>query len=130
MSFTESNTPFEALGNEADVRALVDAFYDRMDSAPDYAGIRAMHAPNLTEARDKLYKFLVGWLGGPPLYTQEFGHPRLRMRHAPFSISESERDQWLGCMADAMNECNITGDLRTFLDQRFAHVANFMRNRS
>ena len=68
------------------------------------------------------------WLGGPDLYVQKHGHPRLRMRHAPFPIGEAERDQWLACMAAAMDHLGIEGDIRAFLDARFAHVADFLRN--
>lgn len=128
-TFGPGNPPFDALGGEPVVRRLVDAFYDHMDQQPEYAPIRAMHPDDLTESRDKLHDFLCGWLGGPQHYVQKHGHPRLRMRHAPFSIGEPERDQWLGCMARAMDDLAVEGELRAFLDARFAHVADFMRNR-
>ena len=128
-AFDASNTPFESIGGEPAVRTLVDAFYDRMDTAPEAADIRAMHPDDLTESRDKLFKFLCGWLGGPQYYIAQYGHPRLRMRHAPFAIDESARDAWLSCMTYAMDAQSIDGALRAFLDQRFTHVADFMRNR-
>ena len=87
-----------------------------------------MHPEDLTESRQKLFEFLCGWLGGPQLYVQKHGHPRLRMRHMAFAIGEPERDQWLGCMAFAMDELEVEGELRAFLDAPFAHVAAFMRN--
>ncbi|MFK7960752.1 MAG: group II truncated hemoglobin [Phycisphaerales bacterium] len=121
-------TPFSELGGEDRVRELTDRFYDRMDTDEAYRVIRALHPADLANARDRLFKFLCGWLGGPQLYMEEFGHPRLRMRHAPFPIGEQERDEWLGCMAVAMDEMEIDGVLRRFLDGRFAHVADFMRN--
>jgi len=126
--FDADNTPYDALGGDARVRALVDAFYDHMDADPDAAGIRALHQPDLANARTKLYEFLSGWLGGPPLYMQKYGHPRLRGRHMPFPIGEPERDQWLTCMGRALDDQGVDGALRRFLDERFAHVANFMRN--
>ncbi len=129
MTFGPDHTPFMAIGGEERVRALVDGFYDHMDVDAEYAIIRALHPADLTESREKLHDFLCGWLGGPPLYMQKHGHPRLRMRHAPFPIGELERDQWLGCMAKAMDDLAIDGELRQFLDGRFAHVADFMRNR-
>ena len=129
MTFDAENTPFMAIGGEAPVRALVDAFYDHMDRDEPYAVIRALHPDDLAESRDKLFEFLCGWLGGPQLYMEKRGHPRLRMRHAPFPIGEDERDQWLGCMAVAMDELELSGELRAFLDARFAHVADFLRNR-
>ncbi|NCF39539.1 MAG: hemoglobin-like protein [Planctomycetia bacterium] len=129
MSFGPDHTPFDAIGGEPRVRELVDRFYDHMDEDPACETIRKLHPAELGESRDKLSDFLCGWLGGPPLYMQKHGHPRLRMRHAPFSIGDAERDQWLACMAAAMNDLNVEGELRTFLDARFAHVADFMRNR-
>jgi hemoglobin len=127
-AFGPDNTPFDALGGEAPVRALVDAFYDHMEQDADFAQTRALYPHETTESREKLHEFLCGWLGGPPLYVQRHGHPRLRGRHLPFAIGAAERDQWLACMGRAMDDCRITGDVRRFLEQRFSHVADFMRN--
>lgn len=127
--FGPDNTPYDAIGGDAAVRALVDTFYDHMDNDPAFATIRGLHPGDLSESRNKLYEFLCGWLGGPQLYTEKHGHPRLRARHAPFAIGETERDQWLACMTRAMDDRGIDGDLRAFLDQRFRHVADFMRNK-
>ena len=129
MSFGPDHTPFDAIGGEPRIRELVDRFYDHMDEAPDCETIRKLHPEDLGESRDKLSDFLCGWMGGPPLYMQKHGHPKLRMRHAPFPIGNAERDQWLACMAAAMDDLNVEGELRNFLDGRFAHVADFMRNR-
>lgn len=126
--FGPSRTPFDAIGGDAAVRGLVDHFYDLMDRTPEFAQIRSLHKPDLSEARQKLYEFLSGWLGGPPLYEQKHGHPRLRGRHTPFVIGDPQRDQWIACMSRAMDDRRISGDLRTFLDARFRHVADFMRN--
>ena len=128
-SFGIEKTPYEAIGGDEQVRALVDVFYDHMDRDASFATIRALHPADLAESRLKLYEFLCGWLGGPELYVTKRGHPRLRARHMPFPIGEVERDQWLDCMQLAMDERGVDGDLRRFLDHRFAHVANFMRNR-
>jgi hemoglobin len=127
-AFNAQHTPYEALGGDAAVRGLVDAFYDAMHREPRFATIRKLHQADLTDARQKLYEFLSGWLGGPQLYIEKYGHPRLRARHLPFSISEAERDQWLACMTAAMNLRGISGEIRTFLDARFTHVADFLRN--
>ncbi len=129
VTFGPEHTPFVAIGGEDRVRELVDRFYDAMDDDPACAPIRALHPDDLTESREKLFLFLCGWLGGPQYYVQQRGHPRLRMRHAPFAIDGDARDQWLKCMTRALDEMHIDGDLRTFLDGRFAHVADFMRNR-
>src|SRR5687767_3067716 len=88
-------THYELLGGDAGVRRLVDRFYDLMDTAPEAATVRALHAASLKASREKLYMFLTGWTGGPQLYVERHGHPRLRMRHFPFSIGERERDEWL-----------------------------------
>ena len=95
---------FELIGGEPAVRGLVNCFYALMDLEPDYAALRAVHGSTLDSARDKLFWFLCGWLGGPQHYVERFGHPRLRARHLPFPIGIRERDQWLACMAQAMRE--------------------------
>lgn len=127
---SDTPTAFDALGGESAVRALVDRFYDLMDLEADYAGIRALHPPELDTSRDKLFWFLCGWLGGPSHYIERFGHPRLRARHLPFSIGISERDQWLACMAQAMRELDIDPALSDRLAEAFHGTADWMRNRS
>lgn len=126
-SFSPGHTPYAALGGEEAVRALVDSFYDIMDSDESFAVIRSMH-DDLTSSRDKLFWFLSGWLGGPPLYVERKGHPRLRQRHAPFKIDADAVTAWLTCMGRALDTRDITGDTRVFLDARFDHLANFMQN--
>ena len=123
------DTPYARLGGDAAVRALVDRFYDLMELEPGYAQLRAVHGSDLTSARDKLYWFLSGWLGGPSLYIERFGHPRLRARHLPFAIGTAERDQWLACMNQAMVEQGVDEDLRQRLVQAFFQTADWMRNR-
>ena len=123
-------TPFEWLGGEDRVRALVDRFYDLMDLEPGYAELRASHGSTLDDARQKLFWFLCGWLGGPDHYVQRFGHPRLRMRHMPFSIGITERDQWLACMDQAMGDTGVDAELRTRLNESFYKTADWMRNRN
>lgn len=122
-------TPYEWVGGDTRVRALVDRFYDLMDLEPGYRELRAAHGPTLDEARDKLYWFLSGWLGGPQHYTERFGHPRLRMRHMPFSIGVQERDQWVACMHQAMTEVQLDPVLITRLTESFFGTADWMRNR-
>jgi hemoglobin len=123
------STPFEVLGGEAAVRALVDRFYDLMDLEPAYAQLRALHPGSLDGSRDKLFWYLCGWLGGPQHFVQRFGHPRLRARHLPYSIGTTERDQWLACMRQALRECDVDGALAAQLGQAFDGVADWMRNR-
>lgn len=121
-------TPFEWIGGEPVVRQLVDRFYDLMDLEPAFAELRASHGTTLDEARDKLFWFLCGWLGGPQHYQERFGHPRLRMRHMPFRIGIVERDQWLACMSRAMQETGVPDDLRQRLEASFFQTADWMRN--
>lgn len=123
------NPHYDQLGGDAGIRELVDRFYDIMDSAPEAWEIRQIHAESLDGSRDKLYKFLSGWLGGPQLYVQEYGHPRLRARHLPFPIGKEEADQWIFCMEAAMDEMNIDGQLRQDLSNAFRKTADHMRNK-
>ncbi len=121
-------TPFDWIGGEAAVHALVDRFYDLMDLEPAYRELRASHGTTLDDARQKLFWFLCGWLGGPQHYQERFGHPRLRMRHMPFKIGIIERDQWLACMDHAMRDTAVPTDLRERLNQSFFQTADWMRN--
>lgn len=125
---TQPATPFEWIGGEARVRALVDRFYDLMDIEPAYRELRFSHGSTLDDARQKLFWFLCGWLGGPSYYEDRFGHPRLRMRHMPFKIGIVERDQWLACMDQAMGETGVPEDLRARLRESFFKTADWMRN--
>ena len=122
------STPFEWIGGEARIHALVERFYDLMDLEPQYAALRAAHGSDLADARQKLEWFLCGWLGGPQHYTERFGHPRLRARHMPFKIGILERDQWLACMDQAMGETGVPADLRERLKVSFFQTADWMRN--
>lgn len=124
-----NNTIYEQIGGEESIRRLVDRFYDLMDSREEAAVIRALHPEDLSESREKLYLFLVGWTGGPPLYVQKHGHPRLRARHLPFPIGELERDQWLWCMNQALSEIVEAPLLRQQLSLALGNLADFMRNR-
>jgi len=124
-------SPYDLLGGEAGVRALVDRFYDLMDATPEYHGIRKLHPDSLAGSRDKLFMYLSGWLGGPPLYVQKFGHPFLRARHLPFAIGNNERDQWLACMREALDDAGagVDAQFRDRLFEAFTQTANHMRNR-
>jgi hemoglobin len=121
-------TPFEMIGGEKKVRQLVDRFYDLMDLEPQYAQLRATHGTELERARQNLFWFLCGWLGGPAHYESRFGHPRLRARHMPFVIGIVERDQWIACMDHAMGDVAIAESLRARLRESFFQTADWMRN--
>ena len=122
-------TPYDVVGGDAGVRRLVDRFYNLMDELPEAYGIRKLHPEDLSASRDKLYWFLSGWLGGPQHYVERFGHPFLRARHLPFTIGEAERDQWLMCMRQAVEEQIHEGPFRDKLWEAITGLANHMRNK-
>ncbi len=121
-------TPYQEIGGELAVKALVERFYDLMSEKKEASVIRLMHAKSLRVSREKLFLFLSGWLGGPDLYIQKYGHPRLRARHLPFAIGEDEKNQWLMCMNQALDE-QVEEKLRMQLKKSFSSVANHMINK-
>jgi len=127
MANSEANL-YERIGGEAGLKALVERFYDIIDSAPEAAQLRALHPKSLRQSREKFFMFLSGWTGGPQLYMKKYGHPRLRMRHMPFSIGAVERDQWIWCMHKALDESKIDPRVVEYLKTRFAETADFLRN--
>lgn len=133
-AMTASDTPpqtlYDVIGGQPRVRELVDRFYDLMELEPEFAGIRALHPPSTEGSRQKFYMFLSGWMGGPDLFVEQYGHPRLRARHMPFAIGTSERDQWLRAMAWAMEDVGIEESLRVRLLESFFQTADWMRNKA
>jgi hemoglobin len=128
MAEVHELTPYELLGGPAVLRQLVDRFYDIMAADQRASDIQAMHGKDTTLIREKLFEFLSGWLGGPQLFIEKYGHPRLRARHLPFAIGEAERDQWLWCMYRAMDDIALSDELREHLEEAFFKTADFMRN--
>ena len=122
-------TPYELLGGDAGVRALVDRFYDLMDSSAEASTVRALHAASLMASREKLFLYLSYWTGGPQTYVEQRGHPMLRARHLPFPISSRERDEWLWCMDRALDQHEMPAELREQLRERLHGLADHMRNR-
>lgn len=125
---TDQISLYEAIGGEAPLKSLVKEFYDFMDSSPETAGIRAQHQKDLSEAREKLFQFLSGWMGGPSLYIEKYGHPRLRARHLPFAIGLGERDQWLLCMWKALEVVQFPADAEKIFKSSIYRLADHMRN--
>ena len=129
---SNQTTLFELLGGEnggaEKIVQLVDAFYDIMNSNPQAAPIRALHPIDLTNSREELSLFLIGWTGGPQHYIERYGHPRLRQRHMGYEIGERERDQWMFCMISAMQQLNFEETLIQKLSQHLYGAADFMRN--
>jgi hemoglobin len=126
----DTRSHYERIGGEQKVRALVHRFYELMDSLPEAHGVRKMHGASLKSSEDKLFMFLSGWMNGPQLFVQKFGHPKLRQRHMPFAIGKAERDQWLLCMGQALDEVVEEEQLRNELKVAFIKVADFMRNQA
>jgi hemoglobin len=124
-----SKSVYEMIGGETRLRQLVDRFYDAMDSSLEASKVRAIHPADLSNSRDKLFMFLSGWSGGPPLYVQTYGHPRLRQRHMPFPIGKAEREEWLWCMDKALHESQFDKELIEHLKGKFTEIANSMQNR-
>lgn len=120
-------TLFERIGAEAGVARLVDAFYTHMAEAPDLAPLLALH-PNLAHARERLYEYLVGWTGGPPLYVQKHGHPRLRMRHMHVRIDRTQVGLWMRCMDHALAATIDDDEARGLLHANFDRLAAHMQN--
>ncbi len=121
-------TPYEALGGAEGLHRLVDRFYALMDELPEAWSARRIHPESLAGANQSLFEFLSGWFGGPSLYIEKHGHPRLRRRHRPYRIGPTERDEWMLCMRQALDEQAVDPALRAHLTQAFADMAHHMIN--
>jgi len=122
-------TPYQLIGGDAAIRKLVDRFYELMDELPEAYTTRKIHPADLTESGNKFFDFLSGWLGGPQRFVEKYGPPMLRRRHMPFAIGEEERDQWLMCMKQALEETVANERLRNILYEQFVQIGESMRNR-
>lgn len=120
-------TPYELLGGEDGLRKLSDAFYNAMDRLPEAATIRAMHGENLDSIKLRLFEFLSGWLGGPPLFLERHGSVCITSSHSPFAIGPAERDQWLFCMDQALQDISAPEEVRTLLKDPLYRLADFLR---
>jgi hemoglobin len=125
---TAADSVYARLGGAPAIQALVHRFYELMDELPEAYTVRQLHPDSLAGSADSLFKFLSGWFGGPPLYTLERGHPRLRMRHAPYAIGAVERDEWLLCMRQALAEQVADPALRSAIERAFTGMAEHMVN--
>ena len=121
-------SPYEQLGGEEGLHRLVDRFYEIMDTDPSVKETRDLHSTRLGGANKKLFMFLSGWLGGPNLYIEAFGHPRLRRRHMDFKIGQREAEQWMQCMKQALKDENIAPELAAHLETALTNTAQHMRN--
>lgn len=124
----DQKKPYEALGGETVLKLLTKRFYEIMSEMPEAQGIRKMHPQDISTSEEKLFMFMSGWLGGPNLFVEKYGHPRLRARHFPFKITKSERDQWMICMVNAFDDLHIEDPLRSELLHSLLNLADHMRN--
>ena len=123
-----ADSVYTRLGGEQAIHALVGRFYELMDTLPEAWGLRSLHPESLAGSADKLFKYLSGWFGGPPRYINERGHPRLRMRHAPYAIGTTERDEWMLCMRQALAEQVHDPVLYASVLRAFSDMADHMIN--
>ena len=121
-------TPYQILGADG-IQNLVDTFYDIMDSLPDAAGLRAMHAEDLSPMKQKLAEYLTGWMGGPPLYADKYGTVCMTTPHEPYHIGPAERDQWLLCMDKALQQTGASEELVEMLKTPLFRIADAVRNK-
>jgi hemoglobin len=124
----KSITPYELMGGESAVKQLVHRFYELMDDLPEAYAVRQLHPESLAGSEEMLFEYLSGWLGGPNLYIAKKGHPRLRMRHAPYAIGLKERDEWMLCMTQALTEQVNDEGFRQALLTQFSELASHMIN--
>lgn len=123
-----ANPHYHQLGGAAALQRLVERFYALMDQLPQARAIRAMHPADLAPSRERLFMFLSGWLGGPPLYAERIGPPRLRRDHMAFAIDGAARDAWIACMTQALAEQVEDETLRTQLGAALFKTADFLCN--
>ncbi len=124
----EQQSPYEQLGGEEGLRRLVDRFYEIMDTDSSVKETRDLHSTRLAGANKKLFMFLSGWLGGPNLFVEAFGHPRLRRRHMDFKIGQREAEQWMHCMKQALKDEKVEAGLAAHLETALTNTAQHMRN--
>lgn len=122
------STPYQAFGEEG-IRALVNQFYDLMDQEEEFKALRAMHAADLSPIKTKLAEYLIGWMGGPPLYADKYGGVCMTEPHEPYWIGPDERDQWIACMYKALDLVTDDEELKTMLKEPLFRLADAVRNR-
>ena len=127
---SERKSLYDSIGGTDKVDELVDRFYDLMVLEPSLTELRAMHPQDISGSREKLKFFLTGWMGGPDIYSPKYGHPMLRARHLPYKIGLKERNQWLTCMYQALEDCGIDGAIAKQLEESFFNTADWMRNQA
>lgn len=125
---SDSLTPYKLIGEEQGTRALANAFYDEMESNIHLKELLDIHQLPLDGIREKFFKYLSGWLGGPPLFEEKYGHPRLRQRHMHVAVTQKQAQLWMLCMTNALNKTVEHEDLKNHLKQQFGQLAAHMVN--
>lgn len=127
--YGEEDSSFQAAGGFEGIKQLVDAFYDAMETLPEARKVREMHSSDLTESRDKLTRFLTGWLGGPKLFSEKYGSIRIPVAHRHLAIGPEERDAWLACMKIAVDQQDYPQAFAEYLMAQLYVPAERSRNR-
>ncbi len=128
--YGEKDASYLAAGSELGLRTLVDDFFDLMSEDPRYVTILEMHPTDLDTSRDKLARFLCGWLGGPRRYQEKYGPISIPAVHAHLNVGEIERDQWLSCMQQAVSRQPFADDFKVYVLQQLFVPAESVRRRS
>lgn len=129
MNYGIENASYKAAGDEAGIRKLVNEFFDRMGSDARFKVIYEMHPDDKEVSRDKLARFLCGWLGGPKLYQEKYGGISIPRVHEHLDIASPERDQWLTCMQETVAEQPFDTEFKTYLMQQLFVPAEGVRRR-
>lgn len=125
---SDSLTPYKLIGEERGTRALSNAFYDEMETNIHLKELLDIHQLPLDNIREKFFEYLSGWLGGPPLFEEKYGHPRLRQRHMHVKVTQKQAQLWMLCMTNALDNAIENEDLKNHLKQQFSQLAVHMIN--
>ncbi len=121
---------YSRLGGAPTLRKFVDNLYDFMDYFTPVENVRKMYPEDLSDARNRLFMFLSGMLGGPPLYENGCGYAKLRQKHMHLKIGDKEREQWLFCAQNAANQLDIDSRVRDALMVKITEMANHLHNQA
>jgi len=122
----QKQTLFEAIGGAETIRRIVEEFYPLVQAHPLIGPLFPEH---IDPVKEKQYLFLTQFFGGPPLYSNLYGHPMMRARHLPFEITPERADAWLGCMKQALDKVGLEPELKAFVLERLKGPAyHFINN--
>lgn len=125
-SEVDESTPYSLIGGETGVRELVKEFYDEMETNIHLQELLAVHQLPLDKIREKFFEYLSGWMGGPPLFEEKYGHPRLRQRHLHVAVTRKQAELWMLCMNNALDKTVKNNELKQWLRQAFGQLATHM----